>query len=160
MVSKCHKLHIGNNHNKCTDLKIHGTQMKQVESDTYLGDIISSDGKNTENIKSRVSKGLGIVTQIMNLLELVNFGNYYFETTIMFRESMLINGMLTNAEVWHNLLKTEINELENVDKLLLRTILKVPGSTPVEAFFLELGIIPINVIIKARRLNYLYYLLS
>ena len=36
----------------------------------------------------------------------------------------------------------------------------VPFSTPSEAFFLELGIFPIGVIVKARRANYLHYILK
>ena len=158
--TKCHKIHVGKNHENCSELKVHGTVMKAVKSDTYLGDVISADGKNTENIKSRVSKGLGIVSQIMNLMEMVNFGDHYFEIGMLLRESMLINGILTNSEVWYNLLKVEIKELEDIDKLLLRRLLQVPESTPGEAYFLELGILPIEVIIKARRINYLYYLLS
>ena len=134
--------------------------MKAVKSDTYLGDIISSDGKNTENIRNRVSKGIGIVTQIFNIMEAANFGEHYFEIALLLRDSMLINGILTNADVWYNLLKSEVKELEDVDKLLLRKLLNVPETTPEEAFFLELGILPIGIIIKARRVNYLHYLLT
>ena len=43
---------------------------------------------------------------------------------------------------------------------MLRKILQVPFSTPSEAYFLELGILPIGVIVKARRANYLHYLLK
>ena len=124
--TKCHKLHIGRNHKNCPVLKVHGTIMKDVTSDTYLGDVISADGKNTENIKSRVSKGLGIVSQIMNLMDIVNFGEHYFEIGILLRDTMLINGILTNSEVWYNLLKSEIKELEDIDRLLLRRLLRVP----------------------------------
>ena len=158
--TKCHKLHIGSKHKDCLDLKVHGTLMEEVKQDTYLGDILSSDGKNTANIKNRVSKGLGIVNQILTLLEAANFGHHYFEIAILMRESMLVNAILTNSEIWYNLLKAEVKELEEVDKLFLRKILNVPESTPGESYFLELGIIPFNVIIKARRINYLYYLLS
>ena len=45
--------------------------MEKVSSDTYLGDIVSSDGKNRLNIESRVAKGLGIVSQIMDILKCV-----------------------------------------------------------------------------------------
>ena len=38
--------------------------------------------------------------------------------------------------------------------------MEVPKSTPIESFFLELGAIPMGVIIKARRVNYLYSILS
>ena len=158
--TKCHKIHIGKNHEKCLELKVHETKMKEVKSDTYLGDVISSDGRNTENIKTRVSKGLGIITQITNLLDAVNFGEHYFEIGLLLRDTMLINGVLTNAEIWYNLQKSEIKELEDLDKILLRKPLGAPVSTPGEAFFLELGILPINIIIKSRRINYLHYLLT
>ena len=46
--SKCHKIHVGANTNFCRKLKVHGTEMESVEEDTYLGDIISGDGKNTK----------------------------------------------------------------------------------------------------------------
>ena len=41
---------------------------------------------------------------------------------------------------------------------MLRSILGTPISTPTEAMFLELGIISIGTIIKARRINFLNYL--
>ena len=47
-----------------------------------------------------------------------------------------------------------------VDRMLLRKILDTPVSTPVEGIYLELGILSIGTIIKARRINYLRYLLS
>ena len=68
--------------------------------------------------------------------------------------------MLTNAESWHGLSSTHISQLEAVDKLLLRKILKTPISTPIEAMYLELGILRIGTIVKARRINFLHYLLS
>ena len=65
-----------------------------------------------------------------------------------------------NAEIWYNLTKDEIKELENLDLTLLRKVMRVPFSTPSEAYFLELGIISIEAIIKKRRINYLHYLLK
>ena len=158
--SKCHKMHIGRNHQMCPILKVHGTVMNEVTEETYLGDIISSDGKKQKNIKQRVSKGLGIMTEILNLLDLISFGPYLIEIALLLRESMLINGILTNVEVWYNLTTSEIKEFEDLDKVFLRKVLGVPGSTPSEAFYLELGILPIGTIIKARRLNYLHTILT
>ena len=80
--------------------------MESVKSDTYLGDIISSDGKTKLNIESRAAEGLGIVSQIMDILKTVRFGAHYFEIAVTFRESMLINGMashrgkLTSFKKW------------------------------------------------------------
>ena len=37
--------------------------------------------------------------------------------------------------------------------------MEVPVSTPSEAFYLELGVLPVAAIIKARRVNYLHNIL-
>ena len=158
--SKCHYMHIGKSSKWCPGMKVHGVQAEQVEEAVYLGDIIRQDGKNTSNIKSRINKGLGIVTQIMEILKTVSFGSKYFEIAVTLRESLLVNGMLTNAEIWYGISKSEINELEDVDKLLMRRVLESPSSSCVESLYLELGIIPISILIKARRVNYLHYLVN
>ena len=72
-------MHIGKQNGECPELKVHGYTMERVSSDVYLGDIISSDGKNKLNIESRVAKGLGIVSQIMDKLKTVSFGEHYFQ---------------------------------------------------------------------------------
>ena len=158
--SKCHKMHIGQKHENCPVLKVHGTVMESVTEDTYLGDIISSDGKNSKNVAKRISKGIGIITQILHLLEMVSLGEHFVEIFILFRESMFINGILTNTEIWYSLKKNEVKEFEDLDRNLLTRIFQGPVSTPQEAFYLELGILPIGVIIKARRINYLQYLVT
>ena len=80
----------GRKHNLCPILKVHGTVMQEVTEETYLGDIISNDGKNNKNIKSRISKGIGISTQILNLLDVISFGSHYIEIALLLRESLLI----------------------------------------------------------------------
>lgn len=156
--SKCHFLHIGKENKYCPGMKVHGIKAGRVEEAVYLGDILRQDGKNTSNIKSRVKKGLGIVTKIMDILKTVSYGEKYFEIAITLREAELINGILTNAEVWYGVSQSELDELEEVDKLLLRRILNAPISACIESLYLELGVAPIHIIIKARRVKYLHYL--
>ena len=158
--SKCHKIHVGKHSGTCPILKVHGTVMESVTEDDYLGDIISSDGKNKKNVEKRISKGLGIITQIMNLLETISFGHHYIEIALLLRESMFLNGILNNVEVWYGLSKGEVEEFEDLDRFLLKKILQAPISTPQEAFHLELGLIPIGVLIQSRRINFLHYLLT
>ena len=73
--SKCHKLHVGKSNSLCPELLVHGCPMQSVQSDKYLGDVISATGSNAENIKARISKGNGILAQIRKYLETINFGN-------------------------------------------------------------------------------------
>ena len=106
--------------------------MEEKAEDKYLGDIISNDGRNIKNVKARVAKGKGIVTKIMTILEGIPFGNHYFEVAVILRNSLLVSSMLCNSEAWYNVTSAELDLIETVDLLMLRSILKVPNSTPKE----------------------------
>ena len=108
--SKCHVLHIGKSNQLCPTLQVHGTDMSHVTEDTYLGDVISCDGRNTKNINSRIGKGHGKITEIMNILEATPLGHHYFRTALMLRESLFLNSILTNSEIWVGLTKDEIKD--------------------------------------------------
>ena len=68
--------------------------------------------------------------------------------------------MLFNREIWYNLTRNDVKELENVDRMFLNYLMKSKLTTPKEAIYLELSILPIQMILKQRRMNYLYYLLQ
>ena len=118
-----------------------------------MGDLVS-------NIEELKNKGLGLITQITTLLDSICLGGYYFESAMTLRNSILVNGMLFNSEVWYDLKETEIRILEQIDETFLRKLLNAHCKTPLEALYLELGCIPIRYIIKARRINYLHYLVK
>ena len=158
--TKCHKMHIGLKNNTCPELRVHGTKMEDVIDNEYLGDVIMQNGKNTKNVKKRVSRGLGVISQIMNLLESVCFGRHYIETGLLLRVSMFLSSVLYNVEVWYDLTKAEIDEFEQLDLNLFRKILRVPVTTPKIALYLELGLVPISILIMGRRVRYLHYLVS
>ena len=62
-VKKCHKMHIGGKSSICTELNIKGTPIENTTSEKYLGDVISSNGKNDENLIERKNKAWGIVRE-------------------------------------------------------------------------------------------------
>ena len=183
-TEKCKKLHIGKvkNENICQDLfvdkwieleveqengetkyediEIEEAKMEEKNSEKYLGDIISDDGRNINNIKARVSKGKGIISRIMTYLDGIPFGKFYFEIAIILRNSLMLSSILFNSEAWYNLSKAELDLIESVDLMFLRSILKTPKSTPKEMLYLELGCLPCRDIIRQKRLVYLYYILK
>ena len=75
-------------------------------------------------------------------------------------QSIFINGFLWGIESWYNLTNKEVEELEAIDKILLRRILSVPVSVPTALIYLELGIVPLKYIIQARRIMFLQYILK
>ena len=156
--SKCHFMHVGEKSRECPNLQVHGMKIEKVESDTYLGDIISSDGKHHKTIMARKAKGVGIITQIMIMLEKITIGNHYFESALLLRESMFLNSILINSEIRYDITSSDLDQLTNLDKVLLRKILNTPISTPSESLYLELGCIDIETLLKGRRLIYFHYL--
>jgi hypothetical protein len=100
--SKCHVLHVGRNSDLCPTLLVHGTNMSHVSEDTYLGDVISNDGRNTKNINSRIGKGLGKINDIMNMLEKVSLGHEYFKIALLLRESIFLNSILSRHGILYN----------------------------------------------------------
>ena len=133
--------------------------MEEREDEKYLGDIISKDGHNLKNIKMRVNKGKGIVKKILNILEGIPFGKLYYQVAVLLRNSWLVSSLLCNSEAWFNLNKPELDLLETVDVMVLRSLLNAPQSTPKEMLFLESGVLPLRDIIRQRRLNFLFYIL-
>ena len=156
--SKCHMMHIGKADGVCPEMKVHGHTVDRVDQAVYLGDVISQDGSNTANIKDRVAKGMGQMNTIMTLLKSVSFGEKYFQIAVTLREAHLINGMMSSADTWYGLRKHEIEKMEEVDKMLLRKILDAPISSCIESLYLELGLVPISIMVKSRRITYLHYL--
>ena len=104
--------------------------MEEREDEKYLGDIISKDGHNLKNIKIRVNKGKGIVKKILNILEGIPFGKLYYQVAVLLRNSLLVSSLLCNSEAWFNLTKSELDLLETVDVMLLRSLLNARQSTP------------------------------
>ena len=184
-AKKCVTLHIGNNHEdyKHVQLFVDGWSVKAVKShnsetfkwkdtfnsdmkeishlgsEKYLGQIISSDSKNTENILKLRNKGVGIKDKIINILNNIPGGVYHFEVATIFRASYLLSSMLSNSEVWYGVTKAEIELLEQVDEMLLREISECSRNVPRDLLYLEFGLVPISYIIKMRRLMFLHHIL-
>ena len=182
-LEKCHRMHVGASTSFCPDLELDEWKLRNVldiktgettltdeydgprrpeDSDVeqYIGDLISHDGSNLKNIMSRKAKGTGIVDNIMGKLRGTVYGPFYFEVGLVLRESMLINGILTNAEAWYGFSTSEMEQLEQVDENFLRIFLEVGRGCPKEMLYLETGTIPMRFIIYKRRLMFLHYILN
>ena len=92
-------LHVGPNIESCPKLRVHETIMQRTDTQTYLGDTISSSGYNSTNIKERCKTGYSAVSQIKSMLRDVNYGRYTIETGLIFRESIFLSKILLDSEV-------------------------------------------------------------
>ena len=143
------------------DVESDSHSMEMKDNWKYLGDILSSDGKNDANIKERVNRGLGAVTNICQTMKDLCLGPFYYEAAIILRSSLLLSTVLSNSESWVNLTQKNVEDLEAIDENFLRKIFcDAHTKTPLETLYLETGCVPIRFILKSRRLNFLHYILS
>ena len=142
------------------DIEAENHKIELTEEEKYLGNIITTDGKNAKNIEARVKKAQGIIKQLKNIFEEMSFGTYVFEVAVILRNSLFINAILTNFEASYGLTITDVEKLEKCDEQLIRLILECPSKTPKEMLYLELGLTPIRYIIMSRRLMFYHYILN
>jgi hypothetical protein len=69
--------------------------MEDIKEEKYLGDVISTDGRNIKNVKA---KGKGIVSRILTILEGIPFGEFYFEIAVILRNATLVSSMFCNSK--------------------------------------------------------------
>ena len=131
---KCSIMHIGKKVSECKQLTVNNLPMNTSSKEKYLGNIITSDGTINENISERCNKTIGTVIQILSMLKELHFGYYYFEMAILFRNSILLNGMLFSIEALYGIKREHLEKLESCDKLLLRKVLGAHSKTATEAF--------------------------
>ena len=80
------------------------------------------------------------------------------ETTLM--ETTLIPMVLANSETWTNISVNNINELENLQKMMLTSIFHQKVSTPYLGMLTEIGVMTMESRIHQRKLMLLHNILT
>ena len=141
---KCAKIHIGKKDSECPVTRVHEEVMNKTKSEKYLGDIISESGTLEETIKLRKLKGYSYISNIRALLSDMPFGHSRVQVGLMLRDAMFVNGVLTNCEAWHSISKKNIEELEVMDRSLIRYILGAHAKHKMRVCILKLELLTLN----------------
>ena len=157
---KCVNMHIGPNAEHCPKLMVHEGEMLKTKTQKYLGDWISSSGYNDVNIKERCNIGQSAISQINSLINDANFGKFKIQTGLLLRDTTFTSKILLNSEVWHAVTKTQVEDLEVTDRILLRNILNAHSKTGVEWLYADSGKLNLKSLIQVRRFMYLWHILS
>ena len=132
---KCYKIHIAKKSNECKiKLKAHDKDIKDVKKAAYLGDILNEQGTINDTISDRKNKSIGRINQITSMLSSISLGFFYMDIALVFREAMLINGIITNSEVWYNVHEEHFKALESADNEIMRKIFDAHSKTACELF--------------------------
>ena len=96
--------------------------MKKSKSTKYLGNIVTEVGNVKETVEARRNIGWGKVNQILGVISEIPHGPFRIQIGLQLRESILVNGMLFNAEAWSAISDRELLRMEQVDYSLLRAL--------------------------------------
>ena len=152
---KCNNIHVGKQNKECPALTIDGNEMKNSKQETYLGDIVHESGSFRPTIEKRKSKGYGITSEILAIINEIPLAQWRTEAGLN-----LVNGTLFNSEAWHSLTKKDVVLLERVDESLLRGVLQAHPKMPLEALYLETKAVPTRYIPASCIIMYLYTILQ
>ena len=94
----------------------------------YLGDIGTSDNKNTANLQSRSTKLQATTTTINTIASSEVLSKIETSVLLELHEKISIASLLTNAESW-NLSKGEEDELEKIEVRALKDLFDLPVRT-------------------------------
>ena len=136
------------------------TPIRTVNKHVYLGDVVTNDASNRDNVLAKASKGKGIVKDILHILSDMYLGEHYIEALKTMREAMLISVLTNNLEVSLNMTAKDFKILDDVDLLLLRGAFCVSSKSSRCLLFLELGVESVEFVIKKKRIGYLFHLLT
>ena len=139
--------------------KVGNMELESVDKYTYLREVLTTNGKLEEHIKSKESKINGLVNQIRAMSKETLMNRMSLDPQLTLFESTVIPTLLYGCETW-SLGKTIEGKLEQLQLKSLRRILQVPKSTPIPAFYIEAGILPIKYQIDIKKLNYLYKIVN
>ena len=142
------------------DIHVGTVEIKSVETYVYLGDTIRSDGSSKDNIKERLRKGQGIARDILQMLEGLYLGPFYFEALKQLRDSMLISVISHNLEVSSNITNADVKALEDLDLSLLRKAMSLSSKSSHHLLYLETGILSVEYILKKKRILFFHSLMN
>ena len=156
---KCSKMHVGKGTNTCPEMKTNDVNMKEVKEITYLGSVISCDGKPDSDISMRHCKGISAANQILAMLN-ENFAYNYFQVAMTFRNSIMINSMMCSLEARNFLNMSHLNSLQDCDHYLMMKLFLPGAHCPTLSFYWETGVWPIQFILMGRRLMFHWSILQ
>ena len=157
--AKCKVMRVGRHEQKDIEWKLGDLTIDECTSYKYLGDYVTCDGKNAENIESRKTK-MKITTMNINSIaasDVMCLMEAY--VLLELHEKINIPSLLTNAESW-NLNKGEMDNLERIELQAIKQLFNLPVHTPTPAIIFTFGLLYTRFRIHQKQLLYLHKILK
>ena len=155
---KCKVMEVGRHKEKKKEWKLGEKTIESCGTYKYLGEIISRDGNNDENLKARYNKVKGTVRAINTCGKVRIMRRIEVEVLITLHESVTLPTLLYNSETWP-LNATIRKELDKMELWAWKSMLGLPKTTPTAAVMFASGALYASIRVQIKQLIYLHKLL-
>ena len=121
----------------------------------YLGEVLTNDLKITQHLKENKTNIKSILDVCIYTTKNEILSRIKTRTLIKLYRTTILPALLYGCEAWY-ISREDIKELTDIQFTIIRTILKLPISTPKPALLGEIGEFPIELNIEERKLMYLH----
>ena len=154
---KCQWVHIGDEECR-SKYYANGSEISKTDVYKCLGDHIA-DGLDLLYVK-RWEKSQGYSAYCLAMCSEMSLGYQVYNIAKLLHQSIFINGTLVNMETWTNCTISRIETFERVEQTFFRKIVNAHSKTPIEAIYLEIGVLPLRFHLMKRRIMFLHTLLN
>ena len=156
--AKCNVMRIGKHKSSNNEWKIGDMVIQETKTYKYLGDIITPNGKNTENLENRCTKLKATTININTFATGETLHQIASSVMLDSHEKICIPGLLTNCESW-NLNKKDETYLERMEIQAIKHLFDLPIHTPTVAIVFTFGLLYTTQRIDQKQLIYLHKIL-
>ena len=156
---KCNVMRTGKHKDGTKEWNLGNMKIQETTNYKYLGDILTGDGKNTENIKSRKNKLQASTASISTIATSEILHRIETSVLLELHEKINIPSLLSNSESWI-LNKGDQREFEKVELQSLKNLFDLPIHTPTAAIMYSFGTVYASYRVDERKLMYLHRILN
>ena len=133
-------MRIGTHKEKGQKWSLGNDEIEETTQYKYLGDIVTNDGKNKENISARKNKLKGSTINIKTIAANEVLNSVETAVLLELHEKMSVASLLNNAESW-TLSKGEEEDLEKMEVQALKDLFDLPLHIPTNALIHTFGVL-------------------
>ena len=134
------------------DLYLGNTKLEYTKTYKYLGETLNTKGNFDDHIPELKRKTEAAYQTILAVMGNQQFSKIELETAWKLLEACIQPIITYGGETWKTN-KREQKALNQLQENIIRRILMVPQTTPIETLYIETGIIDINTIAMKNRIN-------
>lgn len=157
---KCQVMRVGKHvRNDSETWSIGNMQIQETVSYRYLGDVVTSDGKNTKNIDARKNKIMASTISIKTIAANETLNMMETSVILNLHDAVNLSALLTNSEAW-NLNKGECEKIEQIEIQAIKLLFDLPSHIPTPALIHQFGLLYTKQRIEQKQLIYLWKLMN